>query len=324
MSVTWEIMDAMRCAFSIALMLSGLCGSIIAADADSATPASATSAADQPTDVPDPVGLGERLALIDWLHSKSIPVPDNASLADLRTLYRQAQVPVGDDAAERDALTRRLWVDFHQTPATGASVADLRAQVAAEEAAQKQQDDLEKRQEMADAATPTPPVSRDPGDETDPKNPRSAPREKPATTAVLAVGSTFPPFSGTGVDGRPFNFKDWQGRVVLVVFTDEGSDTWLNDIPHIRQDYATYHDRGFEVVTVDFDRGRERLANFADVQRIRWPVLCNPKTGLHELIKPYHVTAMPTYYLVARDGRIAATDAVGDTLDAAVQAALTP
>ncbi len=43
--------------------------------------------------VPDPYGLGERLALIDWLREHAIAIPENASDSTLRDLYLAAMTP---------------------------------------------------------------------------------------------------------------------------------------------------------------------------------------------------------------------------------------
>lgn len=70
--------------------------------------AAALSAASEPTDVPDPYGLGERLALIDWLRSNDQPPKTGASIAELRAAYRAASVPAEDPAAirQRDRRAR--------------------------------------------------------------------------------------------------------------------------------------------------------------------------------------------------------------------------
>lgn len=66
--------------------------------------------AEQPVDVPDPFGLGERLAILDYLHGHERKVPENPTLEQLRDLYRistNTPGPVSDEAAfERDRCLR--------------------------------------------------------------------------------------------------------------------------------------------------------------------------------------------------------------------------
>jgi peroxiredoxin len=325
----------MRTILILIVTILAACLPITAARAAEATVADAAQGGDSPTDVPDPVGLGERLALIDWLHDKKITVPEDASLADLRRLYRTAHAPTAAqvaDSEQRDALTRRLWVDFHQNAPPDATLAQLQALVAAAEQKQKAAEDTEQQQELADdqKARNAPPTSRpvqrihaDPGAApADDQDPDGKAQMRQVATGNLTVGKVFPPFSGTGSDGRPYSLADHKGTVVLVVFADVRSAEWIAEIPNVKAVYGAQHDRGFDVVTVDFDRIRDYVVNFVDVQRIRWPVLFNPDTGYRELIRPYAVRASPTYYIIARDGTISAVNPFGAALDPAVAKAL--
>jgi S1-C subfamily serine protease len=54
-------------------------------------------------DVPDPYGLGERLALIDWLREHTIVVPADAQVVQLRQLYADAQPGAKERAEQRMA-----------------------------------------------------------------------------------------------------------------------------------------------------------------------------------------------------------------------------
>ena len=45
-----------------------------------------------PVDIADPAGLGERLALRQWLQENKIQIPAAADIYDLRRLYLVAQI----------------------------------------------------------------------------------------------------------------------------------------------------------------------------------------------------------------------------------------
>jgi hypothetical protein len=84
-----------------------------------------------PSGVPDPYGLGERLALVDWLREHRLPVADPGDLAALRRSYRAVTVPGPDDRAdERRTLAFALWKRHGVAASDDASLADLRAQLA--------------------------------------------------------------------------------------------------------------------------------------------------------------------------------------------------
>lgn len=67
-------------------VIGGVIGTIRAADADAKV------------DVPDPFGLGERLALVDYLRDHKIAFPSANDLPELRRLYRQTTQPKVDPA----------------------------------------------------------------------------------------------------------------------------------------------------------------------------------------------------------------------------------
>ena len=67
------------------------------------------SAADStPVSVPDPYGLGERLAIIDYLHQQHVDVPADADLDSLRDLYRTTAAALDPAVAEQARQRQRI------------------------------------------------------------------------------------------------------------------------------------------------------------------------------------------------------------------------
>lgn len=86
--------------------------SVALAAADTAPVKMPDKPADTPAPVDDPVGLGERLALIDWMQAKKITVPDNADLGQLRVIYWTTVAPAPtaeeNEAADKAAAMAHL------------------------------------------------------------------------------------------------------------------------------------------------------------------------------------------------------------------------
>jgi len=92
--------------------------------------------AEQQVDVPDPFGLGERLAILDYLHEHKITAPSNPTIEQLRTIFLRSKsngnslgndTPV-DATAERDRCMRlreSLKKDYSVIPPDGASEVEL-------------------------------------------------------------------------------------------------------------------------------------------------------------------------------------------------------
>lgn len=129
-------------------------------------------AADQVSDVPDPYGLGERLALIDWLHTHAIQVSADATVEDLRSAYRLAIAPTSStatgEADQRAALERELWVRYGKTSSEHATIDDLKALLAKMDTQRVVAQHQELDQEEQDAARSIlHPASEHRGDDSD-------------------------------------------------------------------------------------------------------------------------------------------------------------
>jgi hypothetical protein len=110
---------------------------------------------DQTTNVPDPYGLGERLAIIDWLHAHAVQVPEGATLDVLRDAYRHAAAPPNPSAAtvddQRAGLEHELWVRFGKSAPEHATVDEIKALLATLTAQRTEQDRQEQQRESQDA-----------------------------------------------------------------------------------------------------------------------------------------------------------------------------
>ncbi len=137
-----------------------------------------------PTAVPDPYGLGERLALIDWLKSNRCAIGDPQDLDGLRRRYREATAPSAPTGAARrrdeeyDRLARDLWVRFSKPTQADWTHDDLRRAIADAEATQAARD----AEQQAWAQRREAELARK--DATDPPRPSRPARPKPSHWSV--------------------------------------------------------------------------------------------------------------------------------------------
>ncbi len=111
-------------------------------------------------------------------------------------------------------------------------------------------------------------------------------------------------FNLKDLHGRSYALKDLlgRGRVVHVVFWATWCFPCIEEIPHLREAYEKYHERGLEVlgVVVNISQTPEGVRSFVEDYKINYPVLFDDD-GMADR---YGVTQLPQNFLIGRDGII--------------------
>jgi thiol-disulfide isomerase/thioredoxin len=128
------------------------------------------------------------------------------------------------------------------------------------------------------------------------------------------------PFEVEGVtlEGQPFDWGKYQGKVVLVDFWATWCGPCLEEIPNIKQNYDQYREQGFEVVGVNLDEEPESVQRFFSRQRLPWVTVVSSdpkKVGFENpLAVKCGLESIPFLVLVGRDGKAMALNPRGPEL----------
>ena len=130
------------------------------------------------------------------------------------------------------------------------------------------------------------------------------------------------PISGKLVEGGQFDISQFKGKVVLVDFWATWCGPCVAELPNVKDVYAKYHDRGFEVVGISLDNEVDALTKFIKDEHIPWPILfeggAETSGWSHPLAKQYGVNAIPMAVLVNREGKVVTLSARGEKLSGLV------
>jgi len=116
------------------------------------------------------------------------------------------------------------------------------------------------------------------------------------------IGKPAPEFRLAGLDGKRTGLSDLKGKVVLLNFFASWCPPCKAEMPSMNALQKRFRDKGLEVVAVSSDRTGDALRRFLARVPVSFTVLHDPE---NELAHRYKVYALPTSYIIDRDGTLA-------------------
>jgi thiol-disulfide isomerase/thioredoxin len=163
--------------------------------------------------------------------------------------------------------------------------------------------------------------------------------QKAATAEIDKLTATDKPLdiAFTAVDGRKVDLKDYRGKVVLVDFWATWCGPCIREIPNIKQVYAKYREKGFEIIGVALENGRlapddtpeqaaaklakakQVLTDFTAKNEMPWPQQFDGKYWKNEISTRFGIASIPAMFLIDQQGKLVTTEARGEKLEAEVK-----
>ena len=116
------------------------------------------------------------------------------------------------------------------------------------------------------------------------------------------IGKPAPDFSAIDIDGNPISLKDYRGKVVLLYFWATWCGPCTGNMPIVKKVYDTNRDFGFDVISINRDTEESDMSEYLNVCSLPWRQIFDGKEG--PLKKLYHVSGMPSKWLIDKDGNI--------------------
>lgn len=122
----------------------------------------------------------------------------------------------------------------------------------------------------------------------------------------------------TALDGRKVDISSLKGKIVLIDCWATWYTPCLKEMAHIKEMYAKYHEKGFEVIGISMDGSseKERLIQIVKQKNILWPQRFEGKGFQDDSFRVlYSIESLPTVYLLDKEGNILDMNARGDRLE---------
>ena len=105
-----------------------------------------------------------------------------------------------------------------------------------------------------------------------------------------------------------------KGKCVLIDFWASWCGPCIRELPNVKEVYAKYHSKGFEVVSISLDDNRDKWVGAIKKHQLPWLQLSSLKGWKCPVAKLYNVSAVPAMVLLDENGVIITNNARGEAL----------
>lgn len=121
-------------------------------------------------------------------------------------------------------------------------------------------------------------------------------------SVLLNVNDVAPAFSLPLLDStQEISLANYKGKVVYLDFWASWCIPCRRSFPFLNKLRAQYADKGFEIIAINLDQNPASTEAFLAKYPVSYPIA---KGASDDVANSYNVTAMPTAYLIGKDGTI--------------------
>ncbi|MEJ2879799.1 TlpA family protein disulfide reductase [Pedobacter sp. GR22-6] len=118
----------------------------------------------------------------------------------------------------------------------------------------------------------------------------------------LKKGSIIPQIVYSTPEGTKIDITSYKGKYVLIDFWASWCGPCRKAIPEIKELYAAYKNKGFDVLSVSVDTDNAAWRKAMDEEQMPWAQVISPDKN--KTLADFMITGIPTLYLIDREGKI--------------------
>lgn len=130
----------------------------------------------------------------------------------------------------------------------------------------------------------------------------------------LAIGQPAPEFESRTVNNRLVKLSDFKGKYTLIDFWASWCVPCREENPNIVGQYERFNEHGFEVFGVSLDGNPGAWMKAIEQDQLEWVNVADLQAWKGDVVELYHLSAIPTSFILDPEGVIIAKDLRGEAL----------
>ncbi|RYD79722.1 MAG: TlpA family protein disulfide reductase [Sphingobacteriales bacterium] len=139
--------------------------------------------------------------------------------------------------------------------------------------------------------------------------------EKVLTYAPVAMGKFAPEIMSQTPQGATFRLSSLKGKYVLIDFWASWCAPCRQENPNVKRVYDKYKSKGFEILGVSFDKDPAAWKKAIEEDKMTWLHVSDLLEFQSAAAQTYVITAIPSTFLLDKEGRIVAKNLRGAELE---------
>jgi peroxiredoxin/uncharacterized protein (DUF4415 family) len=135
------------------------------------------------------------------------------------------------------------------------------------------------------------------------------------TSLMTDIGKIAPTFTLPNETGKLVSLESYRGKFLLIDFWASWCGPCRAENPNLLKAYQSYHDKGFEILSISMDKDSTNWLKAIKEDRLPWTQVSDLKANDSLLTTLYGIKIIPLNFLLDKEGKIIARNLRGPDLE---------